>query len=152
MLSSYKLNNKQFRFACIARVLTCNILTTSVLLTTSVWITSAAQATEVVFFQPAPTHHIRTLAASCAACHGTNGNPINVKNFTAVPILAGLDAQYFVTQMLAFRSGERSATVMHHHAKGLTTDEINLLALYFSQQKRIAGISPKPQLLKADHE
>ena len=147
MLSSHTLNNKRLRLAYFDYV-----LTSSVLLIMSTLITSVAQAAEVISIKPAPNLHIRTLAASCAACHGTNGNPINVKNFTGLPILAGLDTQYFITQMLAFKSGERPATVMHHHAKGLTIDEINLLAIYFSQQKRISGISPKPQLLKADHE
>lgn len=76
--------------------------------------------------------HIRTLAASCAACHGTNGNSLSI-----TPVLAGLDPQYFSTQMLAFRKHGRDSTVMHHHATGLTATEINQLADYFSQQKRI---------------
>lgn len=76
--------------------------------------------------------HIRTLAASCAACHGTNGNSHSI-----TPVLAGLDAQYFSTQMLAFKHQGRESTVMHHHATGLTDTEINQLAAYFSQQKRI---------------
>lgn len=119
--------------------------------------TSFVQAAEVVSYQPPITEHIRVLAASCAACHGTNGNAVRTEGGLSLPILAGMDAGYFVTQMLAFKSGERKATVMHHHAKGLNIDEINLLANYFSQQKRIAGISPKPQEfqsqeLKADHE
>ena len=93
------------------------------------------------------TPHIRTLAASCAACHGTNGNAVagNV-------VLAGMNTNYFITQMLAFKDGSNPATVMHHHAKGLNVDEINLLASYFSQQKRVANIAPTPQKLKADHE
>ena len=91
--------------------------------------------------------HIRTLAASCAACHGTNGNAV-----FGSAVLAGMDAHYFITQMLAFKDGSRPATVMHHHAKGLNVDEINLLASYFSQQKRVTHIAPTPQKLKADHE
>lgn len=70
--------------------------------------------------------HIQILAASCAACHGTNGNSVG-----GIPVLAGLDKSYFITRMQAFRSGERASTVMHHHAKGLTTEEIEQLALYF---------------------
>jgi cytochrome subunit of sulfide dehydrogenase len=91
--------------------------------------------------------HIRSLAASCAACHGSNGNSIG-----NMPSLAGMDGSYFVAQMLAFKNGGRPATVMHHHAKGLNEDEINLLAIYFSQQKRTANITPKAQTLKADHD
>jgi len=77
--------------------------------------------------------HTRTLASSCAACHGTNGNSLSI-----TPVLAGLDAHYFATQMLAFKKGSRESTVMHHHATGLTDAEISQLADYFSRQKRIA--------------
>jgi cytochrome subunit of sulfide dehydrogenase len=83
--------------------------------------------------------HTRTLAASCAACHGTNGNSVG-----GTPVLAGLDRAYFVTQMQAFRGGGRTSTVMHHHAKGLTEEEIGLLAGYFSAQPRTAASSPLP--------
>ncbi len=91
--------------------------------------------------------HIRTLAASCAACHGTNGN-----SHSTTPVLAGLDATYFSNQMLAFKNGGRASTVMHHHAKGLTDDEIMQLSHFFSEQKRISTPPPVPQELKAKHE
>lgn len=90
--------------------------------------------------------HIRVLAASCAACHGTQGNSVGI-----TPSLAGLDAGYFTTQMLAFKQGERSSTVMHHHAKGLNVEEINALAIYFAAQKRHTSITPAPQQLKDGH-
>lgn len=91
--------------------------------------------------------HIRTLAASCAACHGTNGN-----SHSTTPVLAGLDATYFSNQMLAFKNGGRASTVMHHHAKGLTDDEIMRLAHFFSEQKRISSQPPTSQPLKAKYE
>lgn len=93
------------------------------------------------------TPHIRTLAASCAACHGTQGNSTGI-----TPALAGLDGGYFTAKMLAFKDGSRPATVMHHHAKGLNIDEINLLALYFAQQKRVTSARPKTQILKTTHD
>jgi cytochrome subunit of sulfide dehydrogenase len=88
--------------------------------------------------------HIRALAASCAACHGTNGNSAGI-----TPTLAGLDDGYFITQMLAFKDGSRPSTVMHHHARGLNIDEINLLANYFASQKRVTSQLPKTEPLKA---
>lgn len=119
----------------------------SVLLT-SVSFAITAKAAEVLssIDTLSNTPHIRTLAASCAACHGTNGNAL-----AGNAVLAGMDANYFVTQMLAFKDGSRPATVMHHHAKGLNVDEINLLANYFSQQKRVANVAPIPQRLRADY-
>ncbi|HSH72411.1 MAG TPA: c-type cytochrome [Methylophilaceae bacterium] len=98
---------------------------------------------QVTSFSP----HTQTLAASCAACHGTNGNSVS-----GTPVLAGLDSSHFIMQMLAFRSGERQATVMHRHAKGLTAEEIEQLAAYFSQQKREQAVVPPSQVLEEAHE
>ena len=92
-------------------------------------------------------NHIRTLAASCAACHGSNGNAI-----AGNAVLAGINPAYFSKQMLAFKAGSLPATVMHHHAKGLNMDEINQLAIYFSQQKPVASQAPKTQALSPSHE
>ncbi len=75
--------------------------------------------------------HARSLAASCAACHGTNG-----KSQGGMPVLAGLDKALFVTQMKDFKSGARPATVMHQHAKGYTDEEFELMASYFASLKR----------------
>ena len=116
---------------------------------TSVSLAISANAAEVVvsIANQTVTPHIRTLAASCAACHGSNGNAI-----AGSAVLAGMDGVYFSKQMLAFKVGSRPATVMHHHAKGLHEDEINLLALYFSQQKRVANAAPIAQTLKTNHD
>jgi cytochrome c553 len=83
--------------------------------------------------------HLRVLAASCAACHGDNGN-----SASGMPVLAGLDRTHFATQMRVFRSGARPSTVMHHHAKGLTEDEIEQLADHFAVQPRKAARAPMP--------
>ena len=90
----------------------------------------------------ATTAHIQTLAASCAACHGSQGNSVG-----GTSVLAGLDASHFVLQMMAFKNGSRSATVMHRHAKGLTVEEVNDLAVYFAQQKRVTALTPPNQRL-----
>ena len=111
---------------------------------TSVSLPITGNAAEVFVYS---AEHIRTLAASCAACHGSNGNAI-----AGNAVLAGINATYFIKQMLAFKDGSLPATVMHHHAKGLKDDEINLLAVYFSQQKPIASQSPKSQPLSTSHE
>ena len=73
----------------------------------------------------------RNLAASCAACHGTDG-----RSTGGMPILAGIDKGLFVIAMKDFKSGARPATVMHHHAKGYNDKEFEKLAEYFAAQKR----------------
>ena len=74
--------------------------------------------------------HSRNLAASCAACHGTNGNSVG-----GIPVLAGLEKKYFITQMKDFKSGARPATVMNNHAKGYSEEEMAQLADFYSAQK-----------------
>lgn len=96
---------------------------------------------------PAVPSHTEILAASCAACHGTNGNSVG-----GTPVLAGLDPAHFISQMQAFSSKERPSTVMYHHAKGLTEDEIRQLADYFAQQPRTPMHSPAAQTMETDHE
>lgn len=81
--------------------------------------------------------HTRVLAASCAACHGTNGNSVG-----GTPVLAGLQPQHFSSQMQAFKSGQRASTVMHRHARGLTDQEIFELAEYFHRQPRRVSVLP----------
>ena len=75
--------------------------------------------------------HARNLAASCAACHGTNGHSAG-----GTPVLAGMDKALFIGSMTDFKSGARPATVMHQHAKGYTEEEFSLLADFFAVQKR----------------
>ena len=77
--------------------------------------------------------YTRSLAATCANCHGTDGRAMKD---ASVPGLAGQSADYIVEQMKAFRSGERKATIMHQIAKGFTDEQTQQLANYFAGQKR----------------
>ena len=70
-------------------------------------------------------------AASCAACHNTQGRSVE-----GTPVIAGIPREQFITAFKEFQSGARKATVMHRHAKGYNDQEIELLADYFSAQKR----------------
>jgi cytochrome subunit of sulfide dehydrogenase len=75
----------------------------------------------------------RALAATCAQCHGTDGQAVSG---AAVPGLAGLPAPYFTEQMAAFKAGTRPATVMHQLAKGYTDAQIATLAAYFAASSK----------------
>ncbi len=77
--------------------------------------------------------NIRSLAATCANCHGTNGK---AQDGSAVVSLAGLPRDYIVAQMAAFKSGTRPATVMHQLAKGYSDAQIEQIAGYFAAQKK----------------
>ena len=76
--------------------------------------------------------YTQSLAATCANCHGTEGHAVRD---ASVPGLAGLQADYIVEQMKAFRSGERKATIMHQIAKGFNDEQTRRLADYFASQK-----------------
>jgi sulfide dehydrogenase cytochrome subunit len=69
----------------------------------------------------------RLWAASCAACHGTDGKASGA----ALP-LAGKTAEHLYTSLLGFKSGERPSTVMHRHAKGYSDAELQRLAEHFA--------------------
>lgn len=90
--------------------------------------------------------HVRSLAASCAACHGTNGNSIG-----DAADLAGIDSAYFLKKMQGFKSGEVAATVMNRHAKGLNMQEITDLSEYFSTRVPKASVFLPSQALSTSH-
>lgn len=77
--------------------------------------------------------YLRSLAATCANCHGTDGRAVDG---SAVPSIAGLPRDYISTQMKAFKNGQRQATVMHQLSKGYSDAQIEQLAGYFSALKK----------------
>ena len=77
--------------------------------------------------------YAKSLAATCANCHGTNGVAVAGSSVTS---LAGLDKAYTIAQMKAFKAGTRPATVMHQISKGFSDAQIDVLATYFAAQKK----------------
>ena len=77
--------------------------------------------------------YVKSLAATCANCHGTNGKAIEGSSVVSI---AGLDKAYTIAQMNAFKSGARPATIMHQLSKGYSDAQIELLATYFAAQKK----------------
>ena len=86
--------------------------------------------------EPQQALRTRSLAATCAQCHGTAGRALPQ---AVVPGLAALPAPYLVEQMKAFKNGTRPATVMHQIAKGYSDAQIEQLAGYFSAQTAAGG-------------
>lgn len=75
---------------------------------------------------------LRSLAATCAACHGTDGHAVSGPLMLR---LAGLPRADFVRQMRAFRDGTRAATVMQQIAKGYTEEQTEKLGDFFAAQR-----------------
>jgi cytochrome subunit of sulfide dehydrogenase len=77
--------------------------------------------------------NVRSLAATCANCHGTNGKAVEG---SAVVSLAGVPRDYIIAQMAAFKSGARPATIMHQISKGYSDAQVEQIASYFAAQKK----------------
>jgi cytochrome subunit of sulfide dehydrogenase len=71
----------------------------------------------------------RNLAATCANCHGTNGQARG-----DMKPLAGLTAEKIIAMLNDYRNGNQPATIMHQIAKGYTDAQIKLIAGYFAAQ------------------
>jgi cytochrome c553 len=84
-----------------------------------------------VHAQDAKTLAVRSLAASCAQCHGTDGHAVTG---STVPGLAGKPAADIVERLKAFQRGERPSTIMQQIAKGYSDARIEALARWFSMQ------------------
>ena len=80
---------------------------------------------------PSTDRQARAWAASCAACHGTDG-----RTQGEVPSLAGRKADELLRALLEFKTNQRpAATVMHQHAKGYSDDELRRIAQFFAEQR-----------------
>ena len=92
-------------------------------ITALMFVVSAAQAQDAL--------QVRSWAAACANCHGTNGvaQPGNES-------LAGMTKDDISAKMLDFKNGRKPATVMHQLAKGYTDEQISAIAGYFAAQKK----------------
>lgn len=74
---------------------------------------------------------VRSWAAACANCHGTNGSaqPGNEP-------LAGASKDEMLKKLRDFRSGAKPATIMHQLSKGYTDEQLEAIAGWFAAQKK----------------
>lgn len=82
-------------------------------------------------------------AATCGACHGTEGNSQN----PMWPNLAGQSAPYIQAQLIAFRDGKRSDPLMSPQSLGLSDEDIANLAVYFESLPTAAQAIANEDLL-----
>ncbi len=99
----------------------CRALAAVSIMATTAW--AQAQA-------PDPLQ-VRSWAASCANCHGTNG-----RAQPGMESLAGVAKEDIAKKMLDYKAGRRPATVMHQLAKGYSDEQIEAIAGYFAAQKK----------------
>ena len=74
----------------------------------------------------------RSLAATYANCHGTQGRPRG----PAMPPLAGMKADVMLELLSDFRRGAQPGTVMPQIVKDYTQEQLRLVAAYFAAQAK----------------
>ncbi|MCH8537076.1 MAG: cytochrome c [Alkalimonas sp.] len=67
-------------------------------------------------------------ANSCAACHGPQG----ISRNRMYPSIVGLSESEFKQALLDYRTGERTNPLMSPQARGLSDEDIELLAAYYA--------------------
>ncbi|HEX6722250.1 MAG TPA: c-type cytochrome [Burkholderiaceae bacterium] len=72
----------------------------------------------------------RNLAATCANCHGTNGQARG----DTITALSGMPADRLLSLWNGFKSGERPATIMHQISRGYSDDQVRAIAAFFASQ------------------
>ncbi len=72
----------------------------------------------------------RSIAASCANCHGTNG-----VSRGGIASLSGMRKEDIIRTMQDFKAGAKPGTIMPQLAKGYTDPQIELAAGWFAEQK-----------------
>lgn len=90
---------------------------------------SSLQAQAQVQVQGQDALYTRSLAATCAACHGTDGR---VVGDAGVAALAGQPRDRLAARLREFRDGSRPSTVMGQLSRGFSEAQIERLAAYFS--------------------
>ena len=93
----------------------------------------AAAAPLAAHAQDQQALYVRSLAATCANCHGTDGRAVAG---SSLPTLAGEPREHLLAQLKAFKGGTRPATIMHQLTKGYTDAQLEQIASYFAAQKR----------------
>jgi len=78
-----------------------------------------------------PPEKVKEKAATCAACHGADGNS-DTPAQSAYPRLAGQYHDYIARALHEYKSGERKNPIMAGMAAPLSEAEIDALARYFA--------------------
>ena len=94
---------------------------------------------------PANAAGVEDKLTACNACHGQNGEPVDVNT----PIIWGQQTNFLVKQLHDYRAADRENPVMAAMAKTLTQEELRPAAAYFTgkpwpARKATAAATPAP--------
>jgi cytochrome c553 len=84
----------------------------------------------------------KNLSATCAACHGADGNSA----IPSFPKIAGLGEAYILKQLKNYKSGERENAIMAGQVAALNETQMGDLAAYFTSNKRTVGFADEDKI------
>lgn len=82
-------------------------------------------------------------SATCAACHGADGNSGTPAN----PKLAQQHPQYLMAQLEGFKSGKRNNAVMKGFASALSADDMRNISYWLTSKKAKTGFAKEKDLV-----
>jgi cytochrome c553 len=125
------------------RKLTLNSLLVTAIALTATVVREASAADLVVPHDPSALDTTMLVSNTCSKCHGATGISVS----PLFPILAAQQAAYIQTELRLFRERGRSdphaRAFMWGIARGLTDDQIDGVAQYFSTQPPATGTASR---------
>ncbi|MER2491142.1 c-type cytochrome [Catenovulum sediminis] len=92
-------------------------------------------------------------SATCAACHGADGNSV----ITANPKIAGQNAEYLFKQLQDFKAGAmsggsegRANAIMGGMVAALSEQDMKDLAVFYAQQETKPGATPEEVIAQGE--
>jgi len=86
--------------------------------------------TFMILVQSAQALDGQGLSSRCVSCHGTAG----ISSNPVYPNLAGQKSAYLLKQMRDFKNGHRNDPVMNAMVKGLSEQDMDALAEFYSNK------------------
>lgn len=90
--------------------------------------------------RPDPVQAGKAAASGCGGCHGEGG----VSKTPGMPSLVGLDPNYLVTAMKAYKGGQRKNEMMKSFLAAFNDSDLENIALYYALQKPTRAQTPAP--------
>ena len=87
----------------------------------------------VSFADSADPLYQRSLAATCASCHGTDGKGVVDGG---IPLINHLTITQILQQLNAYQSGTRTGTIMPQLTKGYTAEQLATIAAQLGKNSR----------------
>jgi cytochrome c553 len=87
-----------------------------------------------------PARAGKAAAAGCAGCHGESG----ISKTPGMPNLVGLDPNFIIASVKAYKSGQRKHDMMKTQVSAITDAELEDIALFYALQKAGKAQTPSP--------